>query len=188
MRTLQLTAIAILASLLFSCGGGIAKAPATAVGFETIEAALKSKFGNNAYYTDLNIMNADPIGNMVNVTVTDQPESLQMGEWSNAQGVWNQTAELSLEISEGSTAAEFMFQLDDKIKLKKLGELVEQSMEHLEAEKDLKNPSFSMAYVNYPDNGDVTEARYIITLEPEHGGTSFSYTYKLDGEFLGMDY
>ena len=188
MKTLQLTILALFTTLLISCGGGVTKAPANAEGFEVIEKEIKSKFGDDAYYTDLTIAYVDPIGNIISTTVTTDPESLEMGEWNNSQDSWQQTAEISLEISEGSTAKEFMFQLNDEINLKELGQLVEKSKEQLTKEKEIKNPKLSLAYISYPDNGDIADAKYVVTLEPENGGTSFSFFYNIDGDFLEMNY
>ena len=46
----------------------------------------------------------------------------------------------------------------------------------------------NIAYIDFPDNGDMSKAEYYISLEPENGGTKFSFTYKLNGELIEMDY
>jgi len=171
-----------------SCGGSVTNTPASAEGFESIEKEMKSQFGENAYYTDLNISYDKSIGNMIGVTVTDNPESLKMGQWNFSMGAWKQAAEITLEISEGSKAADFMFQLNDKINLKKLGELVEKSIAQLKEEKELKKPTLSMAFVKFPKDGDISKAEYSVSLKPENGGTTFSFYYTLDGELREMDY
>ena len=81
-----------------------------------------------------------------------------------------------------------MFQLGDKINLTKLGELVETSKKKLTAEKQIENPRLSMAFVKIPRSQDISKAQYSVSLEPENGGTSFSFFYKLDGEFIEMNY
>lgn len=187
MKGLIFTALAATTTILISCGG-VSNEPATAEGFESIEKELKSEFGDDAYYTDLSISYDESIGNMVGVTVTKDPESLKMGEWNFSQGAWEQNSEIVLEVSEGSKAADFMFQLNDKINLTKLGELVEESMKELTAEKSIENPSLSMAFVKFPDDGDYEKAEYVVMLEPTNGGTSFSFYYNLDGELRTMDY
>lgn len=188
MKSLKFTLIAVAITALVSCGGGSANHEATAEGFSEIEKDLKSKFGENAYYTDLSVIYDESIGNMISTTVTDDPESLTMGEWSQSQGTWQQTSEVSLEIPPGTKAADFMFQLGNEVSLKKLGELIEKSKAQLTEEKGLENPALDMAYINYPDNGDISKAQYCVQLEPETGGTSFSFYYTLGGEFIDMNY
>lgn len=181
-------AIAAATTLLLMSCGGIGSHPATADGFAAIEKDLKSEFGENAYYTDLSISYDESIGNMFNVTVTKEPESLKMGEWTYIQAAWTQSSEVTLEIPEGSKAADFMFQLNDKINLKKLGELVELSIEKLKAEKNIESPTLDMAFIKFPDNGDMNKAEYTVMLEPKNGGTTFSFYYSLAGELRTMDY
>lgn len=174
--------------VLSSCGGGTAKQPATADGFAEIETELKNEFGEDAHYTELAIIYNESIGNSISTTVTDDPESMKMGQWTYSMGNWNQTSEITLEVPEGTRAADFMFQLNEKIGLEKLGELVEKSKDQLESEKDIDNPRFEMAFVKYPKNGNIEEAEYYVKLQPENGGTSFTFNYQLDGSFIEMDY
>lgn len=188
MKKLKLISIIIALLSLTSCGGSVTNTPANAEGFATIEKEMKSKFGEDAYYTDLHISYDATIGNIISTTVTEKPESLTMGQWSYSMGAWNQTSEVTLEVSEGSKASDFMFQLKDQINLKKLGELVEKSIAQLKAEKGLENPKLNMAFVKFPDNGDLSKAEYSVSLKPENGGTTFSFYYKLDGELIEMDY
>jgi hypothetical protein len=189
MKQLKLVVVAILsATILFSCGNGVEKQPATEDGFAVIEAELKNKFGDDAYYTDLTIMYDESIGNSIATTVTDDPESLKMGQWTYSLGQWRQTSDVSLEIPEGTKAADFMYQLNEKINLKKLGELVEKSKEQLTSDKKIENPSMEQAYVYFPKDGNMEDAEYSVRLEPEHGGTSFRFNYKLDGSLIKMDY
>lgn len=184
----QILTLLVFGISLWSCGGGAAKQPATAQGFADIEKELKNEFGDNAHYTELTIIYNESIGNSISTTVTDDPESLEMGQWTYSMGSWNQTSEITLEVPEGTKAADFMFQFGEKVNLEKLGELVEKSKERLEAEKDIDNPRFEMAFIKYPKNGDIEAAEYIVKLQPENGGTSFTFTYRLDGSFIEMDY
>jgi len=187
MKTIKFT-IAILMLTLISCGGGISKQPANAEGFATIEKELKDKFGEIAYYTDVKVVYIKGYGNSIDVTVTEAPESLKMGQWNQPQNSWKQTSEITIELPEGTKAADFMFQLNDKISLKKLGELIEKASEQLTTEKDIENPMLNIAYIDFPDNGDISKAEYYISLEPENGGTKFSFRYTLNGELIKMDY
>lgn len=174
--------------LLSSCGGNSSNQEATATGFSEIENQIKEKFGNDAYYTDLSVLFIEGIGNAISVTVTGSPESLKMGQWDLSQNTWTQRSEVTLEVPENSQAKDFMFQLNETINLKKLGELVEQSKAKLIKEKNLENPILSIASINFPDNGDVSKANYSINLKPENGGTTFSFYYKLNGELEKLDY
>jgi len=188
MKRLKFLGLGILFTGFISCGGGIDNQPATAEGFGEIEKELATKFGADAYYTDLNILYVDQVGNTIAATVTSDPESLEMGEWTYSNGAWTQSADVTLEIPEGTKAADFMFQLGGEISLSKLGGLVEKSKKMLTEEKDVPNPKLSIASINFPDNGDMAEAKYWVKLEPENGGTSFSFYYDLKGEFISMDY
>ncbi len=189
MKKLQFTAIVAMVVLtLVSCGGGTSKEPANADGFKSIEKEIKNKFGDDAYYTDLTIAYNKSIGNIISITVTSNPESLKMGQWNQTQSTWKQNSEISLEVPQGSKAVDFMFQLNDKINLTKLGELVEKSSAQLKAEKDIENPALHMAFVKFPKNGDMSKAEYTIMLKPENGGTTFTFYYKLNGDLIKMDY
>lgn len=189
MKTLRNLTIAALTTLtLLSCGGSAGVESHNAKGFGELEADLKSEFGDDAYYTDLNILYVASMGTSISTTVTSDPASLKMGEWHNGLGSWEQTSEVTLEIPEGTKASDFMFQLNDQFSLSKLGGLVEESLKSLKAEKKIDNPILSMAYIKFPDNGDVSKAEYVVTLEPENGGTSFTYSYSLEGELLDMNY
>lgn len=179
----QLFAIALLITLL-SCGGGTSKQPANAEGFGAIEKELKSKFGDDAYYTDLTITYNKSIGNIVGVTVTEAPESLKMGQWNSSQNSWKQNSEISLEVPKGSKAADFMFQLNEKINLSTLGELVEKSSEQLKIDKKLENAALHMALIKFPKNGDIAKTEYTVILKLENGGTIFTFSYKLNGELI----
>jgi hypothetical protein len=184
----SITLVGIMLVTLLSCGGGTSNQTADAKGFEAIEKEIKSKFGDNAYYTDLTITYMESTGNIIGLTVTEAPESLKMGQWQLSQDNWVQKSEISLEVPEGNVAADFMFQLNDKINLIKLGELVEKSMQQLTAEKNIESPSLHMALIRFPKNGDQAKTQYIIRLKPENGGTTFTFTYALNGELIEMDY
>lgn len=188
MKVLKFTVIVTVLIMLISCSGGTSKKPANAEGFEAIEKEIKSKFGENAYFTNLNIIYNESLGNSIGVTVTEAPESLQMGEWLLSQDSWKQTSEITLEVPDGSKAANFMFQLNEKINLSKLGELVEKSSVQLKTEKNIKNSVLHIAFIKFPENGDITKTEYIVMLKPENGGTTFTFNYKLDGSLIEMDY
>ncbi len=189
MKTLKFTIIvAIVAITLISCGKPANKQAANKEGFGVIEKEIKSKFGKNAYYTDLTITYNKSIGNIIGVTVTNNPESLKMEQWNQTQGTWKQNSEISLKVPKGSKAEEFMFQLNEKINLSKLGELIEKSSKQLKTDKNLKNAALYMALVKFPKNGDIAKTEYVVMLKPENGGTTFTFQYKLNGNLIKMDY
>ena len=189
MKTIKSIVLLACLAVMTSCGGGGAsKQSSDADGFGAIEEELNSKFGENAYYTDFTITYDKSIGNIISVTVTEDPASLKMGQWINSQSTWTQNSEISLEVPEGSQAKDFMFQFGETINLSKLGGIVEKSMQQLKDEKDLENPTLSMAGLNFPDNGDISKAEYMINLKPENGGTTFRFYYKLNGDLVKMDY
>jgi hypothetical protein len=173
---------------LMSCSGSTNKQPATAEGFKAIESELKDKFGQNAYYTDLSITYNESIGNIIGVTVTKAPESLKMGQWNLTQNTWKQNSDITIEVPEGTKAADYMFQLGEVISLSKLGGLIEQSVQKLKDEKGLENSTLSMASLNFPDNGDITKAEYLINLKPEKSDTTFRFYYTLDGNLIKKSY
>lgn len=184
------TTISLLFSALFfiSCGGGSSKQEANAEGFSAIENQLKEKFGNDAFYTKLSVIYNESLGNSITVTVAENPESLQMEEWLQSQDNWTQTSNVTIEIPEGTKATDFMFQLNETINLKKLGELVEKSKAQLTKEKNIEDPKLHIAFINFPDNGDVSKANYGVNLEPKNGGTSFRFSYTFDGELIDFKY
>ncbi|WP_282043107.1 hypothetical protein [Winogradskyella flava] len=173
---------------LVSCSSGTHSQPATSEGFKAIENELKNKFGDNAYYTDLIITYDKSIGNIIGVTVTEDPESLKMGQWNLMQDIWKQNSDITLEVPIGNKAADFMFQLNEKINLSKLGELTEKSSTQLTVEKNIDNPALKMAFVKFPKNGDISNAEYNVMLEPENGGTTFRFYYTLNGDLIKMDF
>lgn len=185
MKSIRIITSLLIASFFYACSTSTG---ASKDDFLSIETQMKSEFGDNAYYSDLVITFDKVIGTSISKTVTDNPESLKMGEWSMSQGTWNQTAEITLELPKGTKATDFMFQLKDDLSLKLLGELAEKSKEKLKAEKEIENPVLTMAFVKFPDNGERSKANNVIKLEPETGGTSFSFFYDLNGKFIEMDY
>ncbi|NRD20039.1 hypothetical protein HNV08_08260 [Winogradskyella eckloniae] len=189
MKTLSFKMLFVMVcTTLMACGGSTGKQPATADGFADIESDIKSEFGSDAYFTDLTITYNKSIGNIIGVTVTDDPSTLKMGQWNQTQGTWNQTSEISLEVPQGTKAEDYMFQLNETISLSTLGALAEKSSEKLTADKKVEHPTLSMAFVKFPKNGDVSKTEYTVMLQPEHGGTTFTFRYDLNGELIKMDY
>ncbi|MCH2223886.1 MAG: hypothetical protein MK066_03880 [Crocinitomicaceae bacterium] len=188
MKKIKIIATIFMSAVLLSCGSSSISKEANADGFASIETDVKNQFGSEAYYTDFVVTYDKSIGNIISTTVTDDPESLKMGEWNQVQGAWNQTSDVTIELPEGTKATDFMFQLDDEINLKTLGGLIEKSMKKLKLDKKIENPKLEMAFIKFPDDGDISETEYCVKLEPENGGTSFNFSYKLNSELIEMDY
>lgn len=188
MKALKFSILIIISIALVSCGNSIDKQSADKKGFTAIEKNIKSKFGDDAYFTDLTITYNQSIGNIISVTVTENPESLKMGQWNNTQGNWKQNSDISIEVPKGSKASDFMFQLNDKINLSKLGELVEKSSKKLISEKNIEATSLHMTAVKFPKNGAISKTEYLVMLTPEKGGTTFTFRYAINGDFIEMDY
>ena len=158
-------------------------------GFAEIEEKLRSEFGKDAYYTEINISYDEPLGLYFSATVTKDPSSLQMEEWHwNTMKGWYQTSTITLEISgEGAVPTDFMFDLNGKVSIKKMGELVETAKKKLEDEKNIE-PVLSLAVVDAPSDGDKSKIDYFITCKPKTGGTTFNFNYDLGGRETRFDY
>ncbi len=187
MRTLKLMILLLTAIALAACGGRSENYKATVNGFSEIEKEIKKEFGDNAYFTDITITYTKALTS-VDLMVTRLPESLKMEEWNLSHGMWSKTSDINVGVPPGSMAADFMFQLGDKINLTKFVELIEQAKESLPTKEELENPELTMASILYPDNGDASLARYVICLEPEKSSTSFYFYYTIDGELTTMDF
>lgn len=162
-----------------------------AAGFEKLQNDMKSKFGDDAYYSGFSV-GYTPEGNSKGLTptieVTNDPESLMLEGWVySSYAGWVNNTEITMEIPEDTEATEFLFQLDGQFDLKKLGELVELSAEKLAKEKNIENAQLSMATYSTGD-GPVEDATIMILMQPENGGTNFTFQYDLDGELISFNY
>ena len=111
-----------------------------------------------------------------------------MGQFNLTQDNWTQNQDITVEVPSGTKAADYMFQLGDKISLSELGHLVETSSKKLKDEKNIENAVLSIASIQFPNTGDFSKASYLINLQPEQGGTTFSFQYALNGTLLNQDY
>ncbi|SNR16265.1 hypothetical protein [Tenacibaculum jejuense] len=175
--------------VLISCGKE-KRFTENADSIKELQTLLADEFGKDAYYTSISIINSSTSsGDIINTTQTSDPASLKMGEWNHFQGKWTQSSEVTLELSEGAKAKDFMFKLDDSvINFKLLGDLVEKSKEKVKEEKKIDEVIVSSIYMNAPNNGDFEKMEYFITIKPKNGGTSFDFWYKLDGTLRKFDY
>ncbi|MDL2319927.1 hypothetical protein LJC45_02205 [Alistipes sp. OttesenSCG-928-B03] len=186
-RAALLSLVAVLALAFTSCGGGKSKYTQDAAGFEKLGGDLQSKFGADAYYTNLGIVNDSNGGFVINLTVTKDPSSLKMEEWVMSAGSWRQTADVTLQV-EGADPADFMFQLGKDVDMKKFGTMVEEAKAKVTEVANIEGLKLNLATVNTPDDEDKSGLRYMIDIKPEHGGTSFYFNYDAQGELISFDY
>ncbi|SDD85293.1 hypothetical protein [Riemerella columbipharyngis] len=176
----------LAATVLWSCNF-LNKGYQDSESFKELKEELIKKFGKDAYYTSFTIAN-DKNATIVSVTETDNPSSLKMAEWMKLNGVWKQNADVTLEVSEGSKAEDFMFQLDKTMNMELLGKLVDEAKQKVISEKNIKEVNVKMVSFSAPDDGDFSHAQYYIIIEPKQGGTDFKFSYNLDGTLAKFDY
>jgi hypothetical protein len=176
----------LMVMALISCSDNVSKQPATKDGFTAMENEIKNEFGEDAYFTNITVMYDEAIGNTLSLTVTKAPVSLKMEQWDFVKGDWEQNSAITVEVPEGTKAADFMFQLNEQINLSKLGELVEKSIKYLKTEKDIES-LLKLAFIKFPKNGDMFETEYVVNLKQKNEGATFSFFYALDGELIKMD-
>lgn len=177
--------IAFLAVAFISCGKKKAYDNADALG--KLKTELVDKFGKDAHYTNFNVIN-DENGTVVSVTVTKDPSSLKMEQWTSVNGSWKQNSEVTLEISGSAKAEEFMFKLDKIMDIDLLAKCVEEAKKKVVAEKKIAEVSVNTIGMNAPSDGNFNTTKYFITIKPKQGGTSFNFWYNLDGTLDKFDY
>ena len=179
----KLFEISLFVLTVSACGN---KFTADLEGINDVKAELDSKFGNDAHYLSINITNVETLGLTISTTVTDDPNSYKLEEWNYSNGSWNQSSEVTIELS-GGEPADFMFQLDKEVSLNDMGLFIEESIEKLESDKDL-DAKLSFASVEAPEDGDKSAMKYRIGLTPENGGTLFSYTKTISSGKIDFSY
>jgi len=168
--------------LLTSCGGGGSSSDIINFG-----EALKSEFGADAYYTSISFTDTHirAVGNVMTAEVTNDPSSNKMEDWTALRGAWEKKGNVILEISGGAKAEQFMFQLGKRVKINVLDSLFTDAQARLKKEKDIDS-RIKLVNVTAPKNGDLDNMKYSIAIEPETGGTTFNFSYKLNGDFVNM--
>lgn len=168
---------------LVSCGSG----GGSDQNFSSVKENLVEKFGAEAYFTELSVTYNEAIGYIINVMVTNDPESLKMAEWTYSNGDWTQTSDVTLEVPKGYAGADFMYQLKGEITLEKLEQSIEKAKSHLAKEKGIEKAVLAIAAIKYPEVAEGAEAEFTINLQPEAGGSSFAFSYDVDGELIEMN-
>ncbi len=181
----KITYILIL-SLIIACGK---KKDFTknAASIKDLKQELINKFGKEAFYTELAVINNEN-GITVKANTTKDPSSLKMESWNYFNGAWNQTAKITLELSGDSKAADYMYKLNREIvNFDLLGKLVEQSKNKVIEEKKIKEVFINSIFINAPNDGDFNNMEYYLTVISESDGASFNFWYKMDGTLRKFD-
>lgn len=185
-KTILITSfILVIGVLLFtSC---TKKFSQDANGYVEIQKEIMAKFGNDAYFTNISVTYDKNVGDVIFVTVTDDPESMKMESWNYMKRKWEKVSDIVLELEEGNIR-DFMYQLKDEYDLVRVGELVELSLLKIQEEEQIKDAVAKTVTLNAPDDTTSDETQIFIDIEPRSGGTSFTFFYDLDGALIAFDY
>ncbi|RPD38271.1 hypothetical protein EG028_25605 [Chitinophaga barathri] len=175
----------ILASCQFFGGGG--RAYDNDKDLSGLVEELKDKFGQNAGFTSITMSYHDGIGTSTVATGGDI-NSNKLTERLKQKGIWQDKAEVTLEIDGEATPKDFMFTLDQVQDLRKIPGLVKSSIEKVEKEKKITDLVSNMVSVSMPSRIDTPgdELRITVYVSPKNGGTDFTLLYNQKGEFLKM--
>ncbi len=150
--------------------------------FNKIETDLTKKFGLNSYYTDLSIVFNKNIGYIINVVVTDKPESLQMKGWIKKGENWKHISEVSLELKKGKIE-DYMFTLNKEVSMDMIENLVNVSIREIREEKVDETPILGSVSITSPNDGDKSKMGYTIEIKTEIG-EKFDFFYNLNGDLI----
>lgn len=170
---------------LLSCGNGKTDFTDNAASMIALGEEIKGEFGDS-YYTSFSVNNTSS-GPIVGVSTTKDPSSMQMGDWQYFDGSWSQISEITLEVPSGAKAEDYMFKFGEQVKFETIGKIIEDAKATLKKEKEV-DAKVEDLIVNAPNNGDFDTMEYLLTLEPISGGTSFNFSYTLNGELIKYDY
>lgn len=165
---------------IMSCN---AKLEPNKTGFEKLQAELISKYGADAYYTDLQMTLDVESAVSVLVTETKNPASLKQEQWLRyGGGEWEKQADVVFTV-EGAEAKSFMFQLNKEVSLSAMANLLEKSKAQLMQEKQVKEPTFVSAVVSskHQMNSKETGIFYYITLLDAASQKDYRFVYDLKG-------
>ena len=158
-----------------------------AEGFKKLSTDLESKFGKDAWYTSISLSKAGDgnEGYIVAVDKTDDPSSLKQERWVKSGGMWEQAANVTVEVK-GGQPSDFMFRLNKEIDLSKLGEFVTTTKKTLEEEKKITNATLKLAIVSTNNTilNKSEKINYTVILTAPEGGNTYSYTYNNRGELV----
>lgn len=188
----NLFCMALLAFTLASCEyfGAGGRDYENAKDLASLVGELKSKFGENAGYTNISLSYHDGIGTSVVAAGAADPNSNKLIEKLKQKGIWEDKSEITLEIEGDAKPKDFMFTLQQLQDLQKVPELVKASIEKVEKEKQMKDMVVNSVYIAMPKSirGPEDQLRMTVTVSPENGGTDFQLIYNEKGEFQKMIY
>ncbi|WP_271785181.1 hypothetical protein [Aquimarina algiphila] len=150
--------------------------------FNKIERDLTEKFGLYSYYTDLSIVYNENIGHVINVVVTDEPESLQMKGWVKTDDDWKNVSEVSLELKKGRIE-DYMFTLNEEVSMDMIENLVNTSIREIREKEEAETPVLGSVSITSPNDGDKSKMGYTIEIKSEIGKT-FDFFYNLEGDLI----
>ncbi len=145
---------------------------------------LNDKFGKAAVYKEISFVQDNTVGTMITLTVTDKPTENKMEQYTMTKGVWEKTADINMEISEGAKLTDFTFPLSE-VDLTRIPDLCKQSVSKIEADKKMTNMTASMVGVVVPDRiGDSRDEilQYTVQVQPKTGGSSFTVFFDKNGK------
>lgn len=179
-------------ALLASCGG-LGSGPV----FDSKESVdkfiglLNEKFTEEAGYMQIILTYNEQIGNTAIVQVTKDINSNKVEEWMYTSGTWQQKSEITMEVPEGASPADFMFQLKD-LGITGLADMVVKAKTKVTTEKDMKDVVCTSASFIMPDRrqseNKVEDVLQSVTIEPASGGTNFNCFFDTKGEIRDMSY
>lgn len=188
----KLIFIAFMAVTLASCEyfGAGGRDFETAGGISDIAGELKDKFGENAGFTSISMSYHDGLGTSTIATGTSDVNSNKLMERMKQKGIWQDKAEITLEIEGEAKPKDFMFTLKQVQDLQKIPELVKASIEKVEKEKQMKELVATSVMIAMPSriNSPDDVLRITVSVEPKNGGTDFQVIYNEKGEFQTMVY
>lgn len=152
-------------------------------GLEKLNQELVSKYGADAYYTDLQLTLTAESEVSALITETKDPSSLKQEQWLRyGGGEWEKQADVIFSV-EGAEAKSFMFQLNKEVSLSTMADLLEKSKLQLEKEKQVKAPTFVSAVVSskHQMNSKETGIFYYITLLDKASPKDYRFVYDLKG-------
>ena len=182
---------AILAILvLASCGGGLGSGPVfeSADGMFSLIEQLEDNYGKKPAFNSILVVYNEQIGNSVIVQGNGDINSNLLTEKHFINGMWQDKAEITMEIEDG-VMSDFLFTLDE-VDLNKVPGLVKDAKEKVKNEKKIDDVKATSVNITMPRrvSDKMKDLNYTVSVEPKNGGTSFSVSYDLSGNYINIVY
>lgn len=178
MKSLSVLPLILFAFLLSACSGSYTF---EASSLDKLNTDLKTKFGEDAWYTSIVLKNNSSGKNIVTVDVTKDPNSLRQAQWV-LRGEWEKSSDISLRIDNGKPE-DYMFQLDKEVSFKMIGKLIQQSIDQLKNEENIVDATVqtASAITKNEISNKQSGVLYTISLHSAAKDKSYSFVYNLDG-------